>query len=253
MKDKEVMKLSLIKTDKNCYIKRGAGNGWALSSLFINGTSPVKTFDSYWFEIDSEPKTVQRKLPDEKVNHRMVLKAELLEGEGFSGTTLGGMRPEIPRDECMVQDDYEWCWNAKYKHLASLYELKYDTVIGELEDIDFECELYCSIPSLEDYSGMNYEVLGHWENSDPHRRITDRDIGRRAIDKIIYPGIMHPSCTAIMSSTDLYTIIRFHVKQNIDYRYADITSDYKFCFTVEKRLIDNKDYDPSAEKPTNPT
>jgi hypothetical protein len=33
-----------------------------------------------------------------------------------------------------------------------------------------------------------------------------------------------------------YRIIRFYVQTNIDPRWAEITSDYDFCFTVKKRV-----------------
>jgi len=39
-----------------------------------------------------------------------------------------------------------------------------------------------------------------------------------------------------MSATQSYEIIRQHVKRNINSRYAEITSDYDFCFTVQKRI-----------------
>jgi len=124
-----------------------------------------------------------------------------------------------------------------------MYELEWDTVAHESQPVDYELSVYCEVPSLEEYSGMKYEVYGYYENTDQHQFVMDNHIGKRAIDKIIYPSIMHPGCTAIMSSERLYDIIRFHVKQNIDYRYADVTSDYRFCFTVKKRVIGVGEYD----------
>ena len=39
-----------------------------------------------------------------------------------------------------------------------------------------------------------------------------------------------------LTSRNSYRIIRQHVKENINGKYAEITSDFNFCFTVKKNL-----------------
>lgn len=244
--EKKVLKLQLIKTDKNCYIKKIGWYQHNVDSLIFDGHKPVKTLSSDWLEVRKEPESIFRPVPDEKVNHRMVLKSEFLSGAGFSGHTLGNMRPEIPRDECMHYSDCEWIWNKEFQHLSSLYELKSDTVKKGPVAIEFECELFCEIPDLDGYSGMKWEVVGNNGYC-----ITERNIKHRAIDSILYPEIMLQSCTSIISSDDLYKIVRFHIKQNIDQRYASITSDYDFCLTVKKGILEHEDYKLIRKKESN--
>lgn len=243
--------LSVIKSDKGCFVKRTSGPTFTITTLLINAEHPEETHDHYWFFVKKWPEEITRQPPAERTNYMMCLKAELLEESGFSGSTLGKMRPEIPRDECMAYDDCEWIWKSEFIHLSSLYELKYDEILPDPEVLEFECELYCEVPDLSKYSGMSYGTVGNWNADYGKFKITDRHIRRRAIDKIIYPSVMLPSCTAILSSELFYKLIRFHIKQNVDYRYAKITSDYDFCFTVEKRIIECKDYKLDQPKPSN--
>lgn len=247
MNKSETLSLKIIKTDKCCFVNGRVSIG----HLLFDGKNPEPTFEPKWFKVASEPTEIMRLIPSTKDNYRMELNAEFLEGSGFSGTTLGKLSPSIPRDECMRKEDYDWVWKDTHKHLSSLYTLKWDDVAHDPEPVEFELVLYCEIPNLEEYAGMSYEVLGYWEHSDAHQQITDRHIGRRAIDTIIYPSVLHPSCTATMSSDRLFEIIRFHIKQNIDYRYADITSDYKLGFTVQKRIVEAGNYDSLAKSDVN--
>ncbi len=47
---------------------------------------------------------------------------------------------------------------------------------------------------------------------------------------------MLPMKPSALSSEDSYKIIRAYIKEKIDGRYAEITSDYDFCFTVKKKI-----------------
>jgi len=253
-KNKKI-KLLLIKTDKSCYIRDAVQSysGNDLTWMLVDGKHPRKTFSDYWFEIESPPVSIMKTKPDINVNYRMVLKSEILERDGFSGTTLGRMRPEIPRDECMEYIGYSWEWKPEFSHLSSLYELKFDKEPQEPEPVEFECRTYCEIPDLEMYAGTKYVVGMKWDSGSEKPVTTgfDRVIKHRAIDTIIYPDIIHPSCPSFIPSDDMYRIVRFHIKQNIDYRYATISSDHDFCFTVEKKIIESKDYLHECDVPTN--
>ena len=50
----------------------------------------------------------------------------------------------------------------------------------------------------------------------------------------LVPEFAHDNIPVEISSPNLYKIIRNYIKQNIDGKYATITSDYDFCFTVKK-------------------
>jgi len=52
----------------------------------------------------------------------------------------------------------------------------------------------------------------------------------------MFPSILLPETPCIMSSEQMYKIVRQHIKQHINYDYAKITSDYDFCFTVKKKI-----------------
>lgn len=56
------------------------------------------------------------------------------------------------------------------------------------------------------------------------------------VDSLIFPDIVLPSKACALTGDQMYKIVRHHIQQNIDGRYAKITSNYDFCFTVKKQL-----------------
>jgi hypothetical protein len=63
----------------------------------------------------------------------------------------------------------------------------------------------------------------------------------------MYPDILLPSRPCKLTSQQMYKIVREYIKQNINYTYATITSDYNFCFTVQKKIILDNPYENKTE------
>ncbi len=61
------------------------------------------------------------------------------------------------------------------------------------------------------------------------------------IDKIVFPRIICESKPVRFTSKQTYDIIQEYVRCHIDGKFAEITSDYNFCFTVQKRIILDKE------------
>ena len=54
--------------------------------------------------------------------------------------------------------------------------------------------------------------------------------------KIFFPKVLLPTRPCKLSSYQSYQIIRNHIKDNINPKYAEITSDYDFCLSVAKKI-----------------
>jgi hypothetical protein len=63
------------------------------------------------------------------------------------------------------------------------------------------------------------------------------------LDRITTHPVLLPTKQCYLTKEESYKIIRNHVKTNIDPRYARVTSDYDFCFAVEKVIELHKPYE----------
>jgi hypothetical protein len=126
---------------------------------------------------------------------------------------------EISREDACYYDgdEYDWIWRDKYEHLESLYKLEWDMTPETKEEIDFTCEVVLELDDLSEPSTFRY-------NSD-------------LAYKILCPPIILHERPCSITSSEMYSIVRNHIKSNIDNSVAKITSDYDFCFKVEK-IID---------------
>jgi len=230
-------KIQVIETEDGAFIGRLREYN-SLNGYLFDGAKPKPTFHKDWFHVAQVPTLMQRTVSHPDTNHRYELKAEFLETEGFSGKTLGKMKPSIPINECQSQAGMydEWIWNEEYKHLASLYELKSDAVEDTLEDVEFDAEVILKIDNIKEYSGMSFPVRRTQWKQDGYINITDSDAHHQAIDCIVFPSLMRHARPARFTSEQVYKIVREHIIRNIDLEVCEITSDYDFCFTVKKRI-----------------
>lgn len=105
--------------------------------------------------------------------------------------------------------------------IIKLYDYKYDIITNEWQSIDFEYDL------------IDTESL--YENTPKY------PYSNFIMDQLMYPSIMLPNKPCGIKGSELYTIIREYIKLHIDNKYARVTSDYDFCFTVKKVI---KLYEP---------
>lgn len=73
--------------------------------------------------------------------------------------------------------------------------------------------------------------------ADPNAYYNGKRLAFQELDKLMLPDVVvRDNCPVKMSSKDLYDVVRYHIKNNIDMSVASITSDYNFCFTVKKKI-----------------
>jgi len=56
------------------------------------------------------------------------------------------------------------------------------------------------------------------------------------IERLLTPEFLLHERPCVLTSGQVYGIVRHHIKTNINSRYARVTSDYDFCFTVKRKI-----------------
>lgn len=220
------LNITAIKTPKGFYLSTEPSKEYSESELRflkINGNLPEKTFHSQWVYVPELPTEIKRPLRQPATNYRYELIDKSMESTKLKDPILPGEVEEII--------DGNKCWKEGYAHLRSLYELKRDPQ----PDIWVDVEFHLSIIELEVYidGGFSYktDTLRGSETA-----ITEKNAQHQLIDRIVFPNLVLPSKRCRLSPERSYRIIRAHVKDNINPKYAEITSDYNFCFTVKKKI-----------------
>lgn len=246
MNDK--LKLIGIKTKQGIFVANYIGNenSWSQYAVLdrhkINGETPQKTFDNHWYLISSEPKTVTKSRYPERINYRF----ELVNPELASDL----IPPILKRDEVTYLDeDDDLCWKKEYAHLKSLYQLMWDETAAFDEPLDFEYVEVIETEEITPHVGLNNPIYQTKYPSNSTTTVNKSNLQYQVIDKIRFPPIYYQThCPVMLPSQQFYEIIRYHVKQNIDYSVAEITSDYDFCFTVKKKIFRDNPIEIKKEK-----
>jgi len=228
------------------YIKYNNGLILNIDKTFlINGKKTEASFTSGWLFLpdETEIKIVQKINPSIPTNYRYELIDETF--ERGNDIPLSIKRED---NEYLVYDEeyYEWKFKNECKHLSSLYSLKWDKTDESYEDVtDFETILIADIKS--NFGKTEFKVKCYNENSWGKNEIINLSsslIKTDYVSSIVFPDVMKENLPCSIDGNVMYRILRAYITQNIDPKYAIITSNYDFCFKVEKKisLFDIKEY-----------
>ena len=218
------LQIHMIKTDKGCFITDCvAVNGYdwnyhrsKIKDMFFDGEKPESTFSANWVRIKQYPKTIKKLQNMPAINKRYEIKDKELESKKL---------PSIIKYEDMKNYDED---------IFSLYEYKEDKQNPILVDVDCDIHIIMEVENFEVPPVINYNAIKTDSFSDKEFTITNKNIEHQLFDKIIFPEIMLHTRPCSISSQKLFSLVRQHIKENINSKLAKITSDYDFCFTVKK-------------------
>lgn len=187
-----------------------------IKDLYFDGEKPEETFVQHWFKIDNYPEAIQKKVGDRRVNKYWVLKDKDMESKALPLKIAPIDSEDIPK---------------------SLYNLSYDTVPGELVDIPYQINVITEVHNFKLPPTIDYKVQRETRFDSEIVNIDRTNIEHQLLDKLIIPEVLLHEYPCRLSSKDMFSIIREHIKNNIDNTYARVSSDYKFCFSVFKKGI----------------
>lgn len=204
----------------------------------VNDKPLTKTFHPEWWiaEGESELATFSGWAGKQAINERYVLLNE----------AVGGLASVIQKED--VERDDEGRWAGQHTGLDLLYRYENDWLDLGFKPKEFEPEPLgkLTFSKLGDPTGFGYEL--HGERFDETKRVALdykslisehgwlARIGVDDIAKAMTPDIAWHLYPCSVDSHTTYRIIRAHVKDHIDPLFAEITSDYDFCFTVKKKV-----------------
>lgn len=234
----EILKIDAIKTDNGYYLKHCNDSGsWvsnsSLSVYFFDGKLGEKTHNVVWLFVKKLPKSIAREKAQAHINHRFELIDPSFANEKVPLSILREKAGEYEEDD---YGKYVFIWNETYAHLKSLYKEISDPQPNIMVDCPFEIRVILEIDFIKEYAGFSYPVQRtRWEH-EGFTQLTEKDAHHNLIDTIIFPGIILSGRESKLTSEQSYKIIRKHVQDNINPKWAEITSDYDFCFTVCKKI-----------------
>ena len=234
-----------IKTKNGYYItnnlERNSYRTSYLKQKYFDGKFPKETFNNNWLFIEQEPKIIEEIKSQPNINYRYELIDPSMQCEKIPLT----LKKEVAT--YFDDDEYEDCWYEDYKHLSSLYQLKYDEQPNIKVPIDFKFEILLELDEVKEFNGFAYPVQKTQWASDGLTNFTEKDVKYQILDEILFPDLVLPSRPCELSSEQVYKIVRQYIKQNIDYTRAKISSDYDFCFQVEKLIQISDPYEQKTE------
>lgn len=198
------LKFLIVKTkEQGIFISDNVENSSYFNSripnLFFDGEKLQATYKQNWYILPKLPEKIQKKGSDTYINSRYEIKV---------GFPISELTPKI-----IMKEDWD-----DDSEISGLYIYKYDTIEGSLEDVEFDME-----------------ILSEEENfyvEKPKYKATPS-----FMTALTTHPALHSERPCSISGKDLYTVIRNHVKLNINPKYATITSDYDFCLTVQKVIL----------------
>jgi len=133
-------------------------------------------------------------------------------------------------------EEFKWC--GSYSELQALYKPLHVKSEDQWVAEEFEVKV---LRSLQIDSFESPEKMTVKQTVDNYGgKATEVDLASivyyEDIERLLTPEFMLHERPCILSSAQMYSIVRRHIKDNIDAKCATITSDYDFCFTVKHKV-----------------
>lgn len=241
------MNLEYYRSEKGIYVAR-QNTGYLnrrekISShreILINGVAPESTSHVSWLFVpnESELKQISEKTTGEKYNYRWELNE--------SAPEL--VKKELPltlslEQSCEYYDDdeYEYYIGSKcdQHEYRGFYTRKNDTKPDYFKEVDINIKLLGEIKSnwAKNPTDAKYSVWNGSYKSDGVQELSIASIASFSeLSSMMTPDLLLHNQPCSISSEQTYKIVRKHISDNIDSKWAKITSDYDFCFTVKKKI-----------------
>lgn len=228
--------LIAVKTNTKTYfaeehnVENGSYYNSPLQEYYFNGIQPKKSFQRGWYYVDGNIERVEKKVQPSQINKRFVLVDESLCSD------------KIPLEisyDVRYYDEYSesYKWKEPFRNLESLYVLKWDDKDEGFEIIEFSLNVVLELDEndlkLPIYPSYKEKIYGNLYDKEIERKhIPQHEI----LSKIMFPSIVEHLTPCKYTSKQVYEIVREYVKRNYNPEFCEISSDYDFCFQVNKKI-----------------
>lgn len=230
--EEEIHLIAIEVGGKKFYIanKKGIGDEYFreyLERYLFDGKKSKPTFLKGWVLVDKLPERISEMNSQSNINYRFELQDKSL---------LSKKIPLVILKEDVVTKEDSYVWKEDMAQYRSLYVENSDEQPDIEVGVPFTIETIMEVSEIVKPSEFGYIVPRSQWTSDGMKEITEDDVNYKLIERIFYPDILLPQRPCFFTSEQSYKIVRQYVKDNIDAKYAVITSDYDFCFTVKRRI-----------------
>ena len=220
----------MVKTPTICFISdclKTSGYDYQYHStrikdLYFDDAKPNPTFAPNWLRIEKYPLKITRLVRGETINRRYELKDMSLCSEKYPAT--------IPYENEDDSEDNE----RDEAVLQILYEYKADKKEDYFEEVIPDISVVLELSEWMEPEPFSFDAIRRYNYSTAIYQVTNKDVERQLLDKIVYPELCLHQRPCSFTSQQVYDITRQYIIDHIDNRYAKITSNYDFCFTVKK-------------------
>lgn len=239
--EKSNTKFIAIKCENGLYVRNESSYGSPVcSSERLNGGKHemLPTWHDKWYLMKGadEITSYEKKVIGKRVNFRWELRDK-------DDNPLG--LPEVISQEDSHEKEYDYDWYIGEECEHYKYHSLYERVSDQLPDTwdDAECQVdYRGTVSVDDVDNFqDMKVTLHRENvrfdeKNTHEVDLSSIVRYDELEELLTPPLAIHNRPCRLTSHQTYKIIRSYVKENMNHTYAEITSDYDFCFTVKKRI-----------------
>lgn len=199
------------------------------------------THSKHWIFIPNEygVQSVEKLIKGRPINYRYILKENIKTPDGvFLPKSLSN--EEV--GACYDEEEYEWYWNNKecsWYGFERFYERVCDYEEDTWENIEFSVKHLGDIKKIDAdrIKDVKYKVQRtEWENEGTTIYSISDICTYDELDEMLYSDLILHNRPCKIDSGISYKIIRQYIKDNINPKEAEITSDYNFCLTVKKRV-----------------
>jgi hypothetical protein len=221
-------KLKYYTTPQGLYVKFPSPH----KDYRINGILPKPTFSRDWIFIEGEQSidVVEILVSESRSNQRAELKNPALESDQI---------PSVITSDMVDGRWWDWDTDSDYSGISGLYEYKYDTIPAHYEPFKIDTEFLgqLDIKDAHSFSDMSVTVYRSSYKSEGDNTFTISSVASFSeFERMLCPEFALPLRPCKLTSKVTFDIVRRFVNDNINSRVAVVTSDYDFCFTVEKKI-----------------
>ncbi len=214
-----------VKTKNEYYLSDNRDYGTYLKNYLVNGKELKESWHEKWMISDEKPTKLSKMIHQPNINHRFVI-----QDESFISEKL----PKVINAE--KDEDYDWALPENLRQYSSLYKLISDKQPDKEEVYEFEIEEILEIEKIVESPKFGYKIKRTRWQSDGFDEIDNNNVKHKLLERMLYPEIVLPQCPCHLTSQDTFKLVRKYIQDNINSKYAVITSDYEFCFTVKRRI-----------------
>lgn len=226
MEENKKKVFNIIKTNIGIFINDLEPSDWTSPySGYTSNTSSRYIFDGEFATISTVNKNwlFLNNIPNKIATIKSIKHNERY--EIISKDLISTKFPEI-----LTVEEFQKCNDESFERI---YKYRYEHKDVEIE-LDFELNIVSEINNYSLPPSFNYRAIGRRDFSDVTYTISNENIKHNEIDKILFDKFSIHKSKCMLTSEQMYEIVRQYIIDNIDLKVATITSNYNFCFTVKK-------------------